>query len=564
MRKKEKIMKKILALILSLFSALALLAGCGGGGGTTNSSSSSAPEVDNTIEATISPVVYSDEVIKKVEETTSGNFEDWLDERSVYGMASNSVIVSPFHSLKLNGQEVPVYTVRSRRGAHSFAWVDVEKTRRDWHIDVELTTTEAYGKCVVLPESTGVEVAVNNNVYTCKLYGLDTYSFTFASDAEAKVTDPLLAPLTLMVTEEKPFKLPTEYETVTVEPGVHGAKELVFTQEYTAYIIKSGYHEVAGIKLPSNSLLYLESGAYIKGLDQELSLAVIGGEGGTNVQIIGRAIVDCGSMSYDGNKHPFWFSRMEDLSVEGLVMVNANTWTMCFLDCTDLTVERNLLLGYRNTSDGIMMSDCVNGVGRYNFVRTGDDGIEFKATGWGRGPNEGYNCVYEYNDCWTDRVSAYGLIWENMRDLSDVTFRNNTVGFAYSGENEYLCPLEIRLGANSNITWKNVLYENIELYYVDCATVITVKVNSSDGGGLGGGGAIVDAITYKNVSVNATREGCVAFKMHFGANAGGDITNIVVENMNFCGKVLTASDKSNSNYFVNEAGDKFENGLTVK
>ena len=85
-------MKKILALILSLFSALALLAGCGGGGGTTNSSSSSAPEVDNTIEATISPVVYSDEVIKKVEETTSGNFEDWLDERSVYGMASNSVI----------------------------------------------------------------------------------------------------------------------------------------------------------------------------------------------------------------------------------------------------------------------------------------------------------------------------------------------------------------------------------------------------------------------------------------------------------------------------------------
>lgn len=554
-------MKKIIALILSMISVMALFVGCSG---KQNPPESSTPEIKETVEATISPVVYSSEAIKKVEETSAGNFEDWLGERSVYGMASNSVIESPFHTLKINGQDVPVYTARSRRGAHSFAWIDVEKTRRDWHVDVELTTAEKYGKCVVLPESTEVAVGISNNVYTCRLYAYDTYTFTFATDANASVTDPLLAPLTLMVTEEKPFKLPTEYETVTIEPGVHTGRELVFTQEFTAYIIKAGYHEVAGIKLPSNSLLYIESGAYIKGLDQELGLAVIGGEDINNVQIIARGIIDCGSMSYDGNKHPFWFSRVEDLSVEGLTLVNANTWTMCFCDCTNLTIERNLLLSYRNTSDGIMMSDCVNGAGRYNFVRTGDDGIEFKATGWGRGANVGYNCVYEYNDCWTDRVSAYGLIWENMRDLSNVTFRNNSVGFAYAGENGYLCPLEIRLGANSNTTWKDVLYENIELYYVDCGSVITVKVNSTDGGGLGGGGAIVDSVTYKNISVNACREGCVALKMHFGEYAGGDITNIVVENMSFCGKVLTAEDKSNSNYFVNEAGDKFETGLTVK
>ena len=554
-------MKKIIALILSLISVMTLLVGCSG---DENSTSSSVAEQKDTIEATVSPVVYSSEAIKKVEETNAGNYEDWLGEKSVYGTATNSVIESPFHTLKVNGQEVPVYTVRSKRGAHSFAWVDVQKTRRDWHINVELTTTESYGKCVVLPESTEVLVDIKNNVYTCKLYAFDTYSFTFATEASASVTDPLLAPLTLMVTEEKPFKLPTEYDTVTVEPGIHQKDELIFTQEFTAYVIKAGYHELAGIKLPSNSLLYIESGAYIKGIDQELSLAVIGGEDIYNVQIIARGIIDCGAMSYEGNKHPFWFSRVEDLSVEGLAFINANTWTMCFCDCTDLTIERNLLLGYRNTSDGIMMSDCVNGVGRYNFVRTGDDGIEFKATGWGRGANEGYNCVYEYNDCWTDRVSAYGLIWENTRNLSNVTFRNNSVGFAYAGENGYLCPLEIRLGANSNSTWKDVLYENIELYYVDCATVITVKVNSSDGGGLGGGGAIVDNITYKNIYVNACREGCVAFKMYFGDNTGGDITNVLVENMQFCGKILTANDKFDSNYFVNEAGEKFETGLTVK
>lgn len=553
-------MKKILTLILCLVLSALVFTGCN----DNPASSSSAPAEKETIEATVKPVVYASDVIKRVEETTAGSVEDWANQRSVYGMAPDSVIVSPFHTLKVNGEEVPVYTARTRRGTHSFAWVDIEKTRKDWHIDVELTTTETYAKCVVLPESTGVEVSATGNLFSCRLYAYDTYSFTFASDASAVVTDPLLAPLTLMVTEEPPFKLPTEYDTVTIEPGTHGANDLVFTEEFTAYVLKAGYHEVVGIKLPSNSLLYIESGAYIKGLDQNFGLAVLGGEDATNVQIVGRGIVDCGGMSYEGNKHPFWFSRMQDFSVEGLVMINANTWTMCFLDCTDITVERNLLLSYRNTSDGIMMSDCVNGEGRYNFVRTGDDGIEFKATGWGRGPNEGYNCIYEYNDCWTDRVSAYGLIWENARSLSNVTFRNNTVGFAYSGENQYLCPLEIRLGANANATWSDVLYENIELYYVDCATVITVKVNSTDGGGLGGGGAIVDNITYKDITVKATKEGCVAFKMHFGEDAGGDITNITVENMNFCGKVLTANDKSNSAYFVNEAGEKFESGLTVK
>ena len=148
-------MKKILSLILCIVLFALVFTGCND---KPASSSSSTPVEKETIEATVKPIVYASDVIKKAEETTAGSVEDWANQRSVYGTAPDSVIVSPFHTLKINGEEVPVYTARTRRGMHSFAWVDIEKTRKEWHINVELTTTEAYAKCVVLPESTGVEV----------------------------------------------------------------------------------------------------------------------------------------------------------------------------------------------------------------------------------------------------------------------------------------------------------------------------------------------------------------------------------------------------------------------
>ena len=558
-------MKKIIASVLSAVMLVGSLSGCSflGGDSGAVSSSSNKPKPEPTYQLEVTPTVYETDKIVTAEQTQAGSFDAWLAQSQSREAMENSIIKSPFHTLTVNGEEVPVYTARTLRGAHSFAWIDGEKTRKDWYIDVELTTKEAYGKCVALPESTGVDVSVEENTYTCKLTEFDTYTFTFAKEANAKVTKHDLAPLTLMVTEEKPFNLPDEYEEVVIEAGVHGDSELKFTEEYKAYVVKEGYHEIASISLPSNSLLYIEQGAYLDVRSGNTD-AVLGSQGTYNVQIISRGLIDCGKMISESGKHPFWMARVEDFYAEGLTIINSNTWTVALYDCTRAELERNLLLGFRMFSDGIMMSDCVDSAGRYNFVRTGDDGIEFKATGWGSGTNIGSNCIYEDNDCWSDRVSAYGLIWENARDISGVTFKNNSVGFA-EGCDVYRCPLEIRLGVNSKTKWEDIVYENIEVYYAETQMVVCVRVHVTDDGAARGMGGIVNNLTYKNITVNAVEDGCVAFALGFTDEAQGAITNVTIENYNFCGKVLKESDKNNEAYFWNRAvGDLFEKELTVK
>ena len=77
-------------------------------------------------------------------------------------------------------------------------------------------------------------------------------------------------------------------------------------------------------------------------------------------------------------KHVVNVSRCENAVIEGLTIINANTWTMCVYNCDNALMEYNLLLAYRTYSDGLCMSECVDSAGRYNFVRTGDDAIEFK------------------------------------------------------------------------------------------------------------------------------------------------------------------------------------------
>ena len=145
-----------------------------------------------------------------------------------------------------------------------------------------------------------------------------------------------------------------------------------------------------------------------------------------NVRIISRGLLDCGALKGGDNKNKTVvnISCSENVKVEGLTVVNSNTWTMCAYSGKNIEFNRNLLLSYRTYSDGIMMSECENSSGRYNFVRTGDDAIEFKGTGWWGATEKGIvgkNCIYEYNDLWTDKGAGYCLTWENNCSMENIS-----------------------------------------------------------------------------------------------------------------------------------------------
>ena len=544
-------MRKLLACICSAVLLLGIAVGCSP---TTDKpgDDEGGEVIDRTKLAQISPTVYDVDEIVTAEETEAGDVQSWQAEVFTPNGGNNdmptknAVIHSPWHTLEINGTQVPVYTARCGKGSHSFAWVDVVDHQDDFILEVKLAMHRTYAQCVVLPESREVDATIDGKNITSYIRNYGSFTYTFATSEEASVTDPTMTPLTIMVTKEEKLDVPAGYDVQYIDPGYHGNDELEFTDEYMYYVFRPGLHEICSINVPANSVLWLEKGAYLKCSDRLLNPDNPNGGYNTqtaihmqdceNPQVRGRGLLDMGEvLGGDGKyKHVVNASRCQSPVVTGLTIINANTWTMCFYNNDDALMEYNLLLAYRTYSDGLMMSECRDSVGRYNFVRTGDDAIEFKGTGWG-GSAVGSNCVYEYNDCWTDKGSGYCLTWESACDMENMTFRNNSLGFAQptwsSGNNA----LDCRLGTDVESRWGDVVFRDIEIYHVISPNVIITQMS--------GIGAILDNILFENITVKSTEFGVYAYAMTLSGN--GTISNIKIKNYNFCGRLITAEDIDN-------------------
>lgn len=545
-------MRKLLACICSAVLLLGIAVGCTPAEEKPGDETGGDEVIDRTKLAEISPTVYDVDEIVTAEETEAGDVQSWQAEVFTPNGGNNdmptknAVIHSPWHTLEINGTQVPVYTARCGKGSHSFAWVDVVDHQDDFILEVKLAMHRTYAQCVVLPESREVDATIDGKNITSYIRNYGSFTYTFATSEEATVTDPTMTPLTIMVTKEEKLDVPAGYDVQYIDPGYHGNNDLEFTDEYMYYVFRPGLHEICSINVPANSVLWLEKGAYLKCSDRLLNPDNPNGGYNTqtaihmqdceNPQVRGRGLLDMGEvLGGDGKyKHVVNASRCQSPVVTGLTIINANTWTMCFYNNDDALMEYNLLLAYRTYSDGLMMSECRDSVGRYNFVRTGDDAIEFKGTGWG-GAAVGSNCVYEYNDCWTDKGSGYCLTWESACDMENMTFRNNSLGFAQptwsSGNNA----LDCRLGTDVESRWGDVVFRDIEIYHVISPNVIITQMS--------GLGAILDNILFENITVKSTEFGVYAYAMTLSGN--GTISNIKIKNYNFCGRLITAEDIDN-------------------
>jgi len=399
---------------------------------------------------------------------------------------------------------------------------------------------------------------ISNKTVSTEITSVGSYTFTFSDKNYSKVTDPTLAPLTVMVTRNAEKDIPENYRKVYIEPGYHDDDELEFKASNTVYIIKKGFHDICSIGFPSNSVLFIEQGAYIRATDRQRkdgsynTNTVIHADNCFNVKVISRGLLDCGGLQ-GGEikyKHVVNTAKSRNITIRGLTIINSNTWTICAYSVRDSFIKENLLLGYRTYSDGIMMSECVRCVGSYNFVRTGDDAIEFKATGWWNGESKtGAACIYENNDLWTDKGTGYGLTWESENSMKGMIFRNNSVGFALPTWTSRNTAIDCLIGTKADSVWSDITFENIEIYHVKSPNVINIQIT--------GEGAVLDNVMFKNITVKTAQNGVCAFRMHFSAQGGG-ISDIKIQNFNFCGTKLHETQKNNKTLFKNEAENYFD------
>ena len=491
-----------------------------------------------------------------------------IDNKKNNAPLENGIVLCPYYTLEVNGKEVPVYTTRCTNGAHSFAWIDVKGAPDKFALDVKLVTEKKYSGVAVLPEKSGVKAELTDKTVTATITAYGDYSFAFSTDRlkTYKVTNQ---PLTLIVAPEQIPEIPDGYDYVEIEPGKYGYGDLVFNQSNTVYCFKSGEYEIRRIiasKL-QNILFYFEPGTYISvyetpeiGLDEyNIGGPAFGIQNCENVRIEGRVLFDFSGVrglykdpetgkDVDMTQYVFNFYNNKNMYVSGITTINSNHWTFRIGACEDILAEWNVMLGYRNYSDGFIYSDCVRATARYMFARTGDDGIEVKALGSYGGYKDtipvAKEVLFEKCTVWNDAAAAFGVIYENYKPIDGVIFRDCSVGFSTCSWSPNNSALNIRLAYPGTAHWKNITFDGIEIF--ECyKNAFTLEWNLQGGS--------VENVLVKNVTV---RNAGAAIRVNVDTNPVlpyDSLTqlckNFVFENFTFAGTKLTEADKESALYF---------------
>ena len=450
----------------------------------------------------------------------------------------DGIILSPYYIIR--GEELPVYASRGANGIHSFAYVDVEGGEDgSLHLSVEITATEnstalrqENAFAVVLPLSSGVKAETACGKASAEINSFGSYSFAFNGEH--------IEPLTLVVKRYEPFSAPAGYEIKNVEPGVLALADTDFRQQNTVYYFGKGRYETDVIRLPANSVLYLERGAYIAvrpSPDDKPENALYAC--GENIRIEGRGIIDfsacCGGETvpeHANNKFGVAFSGVKGASVRGLSVINAQSWSVCFYDCENVYVSDVFIMGYRVFSDGVMLSDCRNGLVENCFVRTGDDAFETKST-----TRSGYtdNILFRNNAAWTDKAVAYGCIFESNQDTKNVRFENNSVGFALGTWSKHLGCNVIQMGDNPAATMHDIVFEGTEIYTSRNQAICNIYIGGSGGRGEGWGN--VRDILFRNITAENNRG--LVFYVQTYENERSTVRDIRFENVVSNGALFT-------------------------
>lgn len=504
----------------------------------------------DTSQVTVAPVMYA------VTEGVTDMDLFWRQTRVNYGEPNEQsqdgklyygVIANPMHTLIVNGVEIPTYATRAGYQIHAFAKIEIN-TAEELALNAEVTllTAEA-NKCVILPEKKGVSASVTGNLAKAVLNGLGDFTFVFDDEPDYA--------LTVYVSYKAEFRAPEEYKITYFEPGKYTRSQTTFEEAGTAYYFRKGNYEISSIVIPSNSILFFESGVFFKVFEEGTNdtFGALESRDTENIKIYGNAMFDFSDcMGGDlKTKGAFKFVNVSNIEVSDFISINSHTWTATFWFSRNVSVSRLMLLGYRTYSDGVMLSDCSGATVKDCFVRTGDDAMEVKSYYHSvpAGTTTDNNVLFENNSVWTDKCAAYGVIHEANRNISNVRFVNNSVGFAQPTWIEHLGSVVIRMGTNRNAVWSDIYFENTEIYktYNSLCSIYNRARNSAEGGQ-------IRNIYFKDIKTKYVVDGAqlhpyaISIIIALSGTADGEsgyIGNTFFDNINFGGLLVTPANFRN-------------------
>ena len=480
-------------------------------------------------ESTNAPDTVTEQTTESVEQTTEGETEMVINQSPIYpisydgiekcntltkfikevdyedGSHNNEahdvgVILSPYFTAKINGQEVPCYSVRTSRGAHSFLQIDV--TDESFPLSVQIETKFDAENYKIMPLSYGVTAAADGRSIYAEIDACGNY--TLVGD------DDITRALTIFVRAKQEYTAPEGYEIIKVAPGKHD-DVIAFTKEKQVLYFEAGVHELRyAVNFKNNTEVYFEPGAHIIATMPTIEgetptknpdwagmtgwRALFQGQYVKNVRISGRGLIDLTRLDWHA-RSVVQFDQCENITVEGITMNNSPEWTMFFTQSKNITVDEVMLFGYRQNSDGIAVVDSANAVIKNCFARSGDDLFEVKSM-YGACQLKIENIIFENNNAWPDKCRGMGIIYESQRDMTDIHFVGGSVAFAPADWMDDLGALIIFL--NDRATLTDISFQGIEVYSsVKYPINVSMNENAS---------AKIKDVTFKDITVYCDTE----------------------------------------------------------
>ena len=296
---------------------------------------------------------------------------------------------------------------------------------------------------------------------------------------------------------------------------------------------EAGIHEPAdqdtkSFHIPSNTTVYLEGGAVLKG-----KLVCDSVE---NVKILGHGMLlepqQGISIAYSKN-----------ILVDGLTVINPRHYTLSGGQSTGITVRNLKSFSYQGWSDGLDFMSCSDILIDDVFMRNSDDCLAFYAHRWDF-----------YGDCrnirvlnstlWADiahpiNIGTHGNTETGDEVLENMLFQNIDILEHDEDDRDYQGCMAINVGDHNlarNITFEDIRVENIQegqLFHL--RVMYNQKYNTGPGRG-------VKDITFRNIYCTGKY---VNPSLIEGYDKDRTIDNILFENIVLNGKRVTSLDELN-------------------
>src|SRR5690554_5957667 len=172
---------KIVIYILILVLGFSFISGCR----EKENNETKEPQIEN--KTIFKPIVY--ENVAEVSNIDLYQADVKKDGNNNDDPVDNGIVKGAFHSLKVNGIDVPVYSTRCGQSTHSFAWIDIENPEEDLVLNIEINLLKkTFKNVVVLPESKNVVATITENVVTAQITSYGSFSFVFDRKPDQPLT----------------------------------------------------------------------------------------------------------------------------------------------------------------------------------------------------------------------------------------------------------------------------------------------------------------------------------------------------------------------------------------